>query len=279
MQTTLQITQRSLPIPEARSAGIVAITFEDFIRFTSREENRNRITYPVLHNIALQYAFKNVHASSTRLSSHVPTYHDDFHRSNVPYYLYPAAPAASLHEFNGKLVCDDEPFSPSTNVIFGWQDDLYRSPGVKERQKFNMLAFNYVSMLDPDITFITFFTSSRPFADLHFPSNIRVGKQGGKASVVVSECKFARNPGQAYFEWFLNDYDLPPAMKIGTDYTVLKVKKMEPCTLIKRVKFSRAIEHVRISVSRSFWQSINVNKAFKDATIDLPVCSHLLKPL
>ena len=279
MQSSLQITRESRSILTVKSAGIVAITFEDFIRFTSREENRNRITYPILHNIAMQYAFKNVHAPATRLYSYVPTYHDDFKNATIPYYLYPAVPSRTIHEFNGKLSCDDETFAPSTNVIFGWQDDFYRSPGVKERQKYNMLAFNYISMIDPETTFITFFTSSDSFDNLHFPSTIRIGKQGGKASVIVQECRFKMNPGQNYFDWFLNDYDLPPSMKIGRDYTVLKIKKMEPCSLIKRVKFHHPIDHVRITVPENFWESIHVNNHFKDATIDIPVCSHLIKPL
>jgi CRISPR type I-D-associated protein Csc1 len=255
------------------SAGMIIIESEDYIRFTSREEVRTKITYPVLHNIALQYAFKNVRSRGNRLKKMVPSYLEDFKRTPPPYYLFPAIPVSSIRRGkNGAIHCDDEPVSPMTSVLFNCQDNDYRSENIEkaERRSWNMLMYSNVFMINPETVFVTFFLSGKSLDELSFPSIVRIGKKGGKCKVTVIECNVEPGkPGNSYVNWFVNANDIAGNTKPGTDYTVFKIMKMNPCALIKKVKFRDGTRTVVIHVPPG-----SGNFLKRGGHVTLPICSN-----
>ena len=245
-----------------KSVATMTIQFEDYIYFNSREENRMKETLPVLHNIALQYALKNVQVPSYRLYSFVPSYIDDFKTMKNPFYIYPALPATIDHR--GASGISVRSASPETSIMkIGWQTDDYRS--FSEQTRVNLLQFSDIKVLDPGNTFITFVTSSLPFDQLArcIPSIIRIGKFNSKASIAVKETEFypvraTDDIKRMACDWIVNPIDLPSGLKIGRDY-VASLLRMNPNDLLRDVTFTRPVPAIRLKNA---------------GNITIPICYH-----
>lgn len=188
----------------------IILSFKDYIYFTSREENRSKITIPILHNIALQYAFNNV-KGKYRLHDFIPSYQKDFQESHVnqKFYIYPAISIMSQNTLTAH----------STNILFGWQSEKYRT--FNELSSTNMLQFTNVILLDPENTFITYISSEMAYDEMKrfLPAYIRSGKTRGKIKVDVEKINF--NEKENYVgktNWWINPLDLPRHLKMGRDY-------------------------------------------------------------
>nr|MDO8087951.1 type I-D CRISPR-associated protein Cas5/Csc1 [Candidatus Sigynarchaeum springense] len=228
------------------TVATASIQCEDYVYFNSREENRMKETLPLLHNVALQYALKNVTAPSYRIRSFMPTYVDDFKCARHPLYIYPAVPVKV--DIAAGAYMPRKGYQPNTvtSVLkIGWQDDAYRTFTTKTSK--NILQFSDIKIIDPCTTFATFITSSLSFQDLvkAIPPIIRLGKLSSKASVTLSQVKFVAETKKGQCNWLLNPVDLPPGLKIGRDY-VASITRMNPNDLIHDVHFSKEIPMISI---------------------------------
>lgn len=232
---------------DIKTVALAKIRCDDYIYFNSREENRMKETLPLLHNIGLQYALKNVIAPSIRIHSFVPTYLEDFQKAKSPIYVYPALPirddAPEKSEGHQRVVKQ----SAATTIFkIGWQDDDYRTFN-KPTSK-NLLQFSDIKVIDPETTFATFVTSSLPFGTLisGIPQVIRLGKLASKATVTLIEVPFSLKNSSGYCDWLLNPVDLPRGLKIGQDY-IASITRMNPNDLIYSVRFKTSIQMINLS--------------------------------
>jgi len=194
----------------AKHLYLVKYTFEDFLYFTSKEENRSKIVTPILHNIGLQYAFHNVH-HNLRIYNFVPSYIEDYKSMNIDdLYIYPAIPIQSIQSHLQANM---------TSVIFGWQSDLYRT--FSEQTKTNMLQYSNVQLMNPENIFIGFMATKLSVDQVKekIAKYIRIGKLRSKVKIELFDTK--SNIQQEYIgktNWWINPNDLPPHLEAGNHY-------------------------------------------------------------
>jgi CRISPR type I-D-associated protein Csc1 len=225
------------------TVAVAAITFEDFVYFNSREENRIKEMLPVLHNVALQYAFKNA-SSRYRIHELVPDYTGDIARALHPYYIYPAMPVSTMK---------------TTMFPIGWQSDSYRT--FSSQTSTNLLQYATVKVATPENVFKTFVTSSLTFERLEsaIPRIARLGKLSSKVAIQLEQARFSIKETGGKVDWTINPLDLPPGLKIGRDYTG-SLQRMNPSDLLHGVSFKTPVP---------------VIDAYHDNhAISLPVCHH-----
>ncbi len=212
------------------TVAVASITFEDFVYFNSREENRVKEMLPVLHNIALQYAFKNA-SSVYRIHELVPDYTGDIARAVHPYYIYPALPVSR----------QGTPTSMKTTMFpIGWQSDNYRT--FSSQTSTNLLQYASVKIANPENVFKTFVTSSLPFDRLvaTIPRVARLGKLSSKVSISIEQARFSIKEVDGKVNWTINPLDLPAGLKIGRDYTA-SLQRMNPSDLLHDVTFKTPV--------------------------------------
>ena len=239
---------------DIKTVAAITIAFDDFVYFNSREENRVKEMLPVLHNISLQYAFKNAR-SRYRIHELVPDYENEIARAVHPYYIYPAIPInvnGNIPDFSGSAAS-----MMTTMFPIGWQSDSYRT--FTSQTSTNMLQFSAIKVAAPGNVFGTFITSSLAFKDLlaAIPGYIRLGKFSSKARVDVSEAKFSIRTDKGFCKWLVNPVDLPPGLKIGRHY-VASLRRMNPNDLIHDVAFNSPVQLIDVTIG--------------NATTSLPVC-------
>ena len=220
------------------TVAMARLTAKDYVYFNSREENRMRETFPILHNIALQYAMKNVVGGcGYRMHDLVPTYVEDFERALHQFYIYPAVPSMSLSR---NMQVSERLQASTINTIFGWQSESYRT--FSEQTSNNLLQYTDVKLLEPGNEFITFITSEMNFEDLrkNIPHYIRLGKLMSTVEMELVECKFNRRTGEAgdTMTWYINPIDIAPTLKIGHDY-ISSLFRMNPCDLLHHITLRR----------------------------------------
>lgn len=238
------------------TVAVATITFDDFIYFNSREENRVKEMLPVLHNIALQYAFKNA-TSRYRIHELVPDYVGEIGKGVHPYYVYPAMPVTTR---DGVPDLASAPAPMKTTMFpIGWQSDSYRT--FSSPTSMNLLQYATVKVASPGNVFATLIASSMPFGQLSvaIPRIARLGKLSSKVSVHVEQAKFTVKTVAGRCNWLINPIDLPPGLKIGRDYTG-SLRRMNPNDLLFGMWFTTPVPVIEVHHNRQ--------------SITLPICHH-----
>lgn len=223
--------------------------FEDYLYFTSKEENRTKITFSILHNISLQYAIKNA-KSSYRLYDCIPTYVSDFeqlHQKNL--YLFPALPKHSINSLNS---------GNTISLLFNWHSDQYRT--FNEQTKYNILQFSNVKLLTQENVFEGYIITSLNYTELknQIPKYIRIGKLFTKVKTDIIELD--SNIQQNYtgkITGLINPNDLPKNYNPGSHF-VGDLIKMHPSYLFFNVNCLKPISIIKTT----------------NNDIILPICEH-----
>lgn len=246
---------------DIKTVAMTRFVAKDYIYFNSREENRVRETLPIIHNIALQYAMKNVTGKrGYRMHELVPTYVADFEKARHLFYVYPAIPALSVSR---NLRVSKRLQATAVNVLFGWQSDSYRT--FSEQTSRNLLQYTGVKLLEPGNEFITFISSNLDFDELQevVPRYARLGKLMSTVEIKLVECAFNEwhGKGGESVSWYVNPLDIDPSLEIGKDY-ISSLLRMNPCDLL---------HHVTFIAGGSPFLSVTTPEG---KTITLPACHH-----